>query len=182
MVKTNILCPSSELIYEEVIDWEERNKNGVLKEDCSGMILWGLFISRCVDISSWLIPFMCHASDVVSSSASQSSSANDISSMSTEHTVASDTDSSSIDTLTGPLDDSQWTQRVFLILTSIWPNFPPFQIVDLLILFTSELVSDCCFKIKICAMRLVTFLTWWMMHALVYQEHMWCGRIVVGSK
>ncbi|XP_019730341.1 mitogen-activated protein kinase 9 isoform X3 [Hippocampus comes] len=67
-----------ELIYEEVIDWEERNKNGVMKEDCS---------------------------DVVSSSASQSSSANDISSMSTEHTVASDTDSSSIDTLTGPLDD-----------------------------------------------------------------------------
>uniref|UniRef100_A0A8C2ZCU5 Stress-activated protein kinase JNK n=1 Tax=Cyclopterus lumpus TaxID=8103 RepID=A0A8C2ZCU5_CYCLU len=46
-------------------------------------------------------------SNVVSGSASQSSSANDISSMSTEHTVASDTDSSSIDTLTGPLDDSQ---------------------------------------------------------------------------
>uniref|UniRef100_A0A4W6C8J4 Stress-activated protein kinase JNK n=1 Tax=Lates calcarifer TaxID=8187 RepID=A0A4W6C8J4_LATCA len=69
-----------ELIYEEVIDWEERNKNGLMKEDCS---------------------------DVVSGSASQSSSANDISSMSTEHTLASDTDSSSIDTLTGPLDESQ---------------------------------------------------------------------------
>uniref|UniRef100_A0A671VSB3 Stress-activated protein kinase JNK n=1 Tax=Sparus aurata TaxID=8175 RepID=A0A671VSB3_SPAAU len=25
-----------ELIYEEVIDWEERNKNGLMKEDCSG--------------------------------------------------------------------------------------------------------------------------------------------------
>uniref|UniRef100_A0A3Q3A6S3 Stress-activated protein kinase JNK n=1 Tax=Kryptolebias marmoratus TaxID=37003 RepID=A0A3Q3A6S3_KRYMA len=69
-----------ELIYEEVIDWEERNKNGLMKED---------------------------SSDVVSGSASQSSSANDISSMSTEHTLASDTDSSSIDTLTGPLDESQ---------------------------------------------------------------------------
>ncbi|XP_007548394.1 PREDICTED: mitogen-activated protein kinase 9-like isoform X1 [Poecilia mexicana] len=69
-----------ELIYEEVMDWEERNKNGLMKEDCS---------------------------DVASSSASQSSSANDISSMSTEHTLASDTDSSSIDTLTGPLDESQ---------------------------------------------------------------------------
>uniref|UniRef100_A0A673B0C0 Stress-activated protein kinase JNK n=1 Tax=Sphaeramia orbicularis TaxID=375764 RepID=A0A673B0C0_9TELE len=69
-----------ELIYEEVIDWEERNKNGLMKED---------------------------SSDAVSGSASQSSSANDISSMSTEHTLASDTDSSSIDTLTGPLDESQ---------------------------------------------------------------------------
>uniref|UniRef100_A0A3Q4GYG6 Stress-activated protein kinase JNK n=1 Tax=Neolamprologus brichardi TaxID=32507 RepID=A0A3Q4GYG6_NEOBR len=68
-----------ELIYEEVIDWEERNKNGLMKEDCS---------------------------DVVSGSASQSSSANDISSMSTEQTLASDTDSSSIDTLTGPLDEN----------------------------------------------------------------------------
>uniref|UniRef100_A0A8C5EQY7 Stress-activated protein kinase JNK n=1 Tax=Gouania willdenowi TaxID=441366 RepID=A0A8C5EQY7_GOUWI len=69
-----------ELIYEEVIDWEERNKNGLMKEDCS---------------------------DGVSASASQSSSANDISSMSTEHTLASDTDSSSIDTLTGPLEEIQ---------------------------------------------------------------------------
>ncbi|KAI3351814.1 hypothetical protein L3Q82_020647 [Scortum barcoo] len=69
-----------ELIYEEVIDWEERNKNGLMKED---------------------------SSDAVSGSASQSSSANDISSMSTEQTLASDTDSSSIDTLTGPLDESQ---------------------------------------------------------------------------
>ncbi|KAK7922828.1 hypothetical protein WMY93_009730 [Mugilogobius chulae] len=68
------------LIYEEVIDWEEGIKNGLMKEDCS---------------------------DVVSGSASQSSSANDISSMSTEHTLASDTDSSSIDTLTGPLDECQ---------------------------------------------------------------------------
>lgn len=53
---------------------------------------------------------VCLVSDAVSGSASQSSSANDISSMSTEQTLASDTDSSSIDTLTGPLDESQWTQ------------------------------------------------------------------------
>lgn len=26
----------TELIYKEVMDWEERNKNGVLKEDCLG--------------------------------------------------------------------------------------------------------------------------------------------------
>jgi hypothetical protein len=26
----------TELIYDEVIDWEERSKNGVTKEDCSG--------------------------------------------------------------------------------------------------------------------------------------------------
>ncbi|KAG7256482.1 hypothetical protein CRUP_003129 [Coryphaenoides rupestris] len=71
-----------ELIYEEVIDWEERNQNGVTKDDCS---------------------------DAVSVSASASSSANDISSMSTEQTLASDASdsSSSIDTLTGPLDESQ---------------------------------------------------------------------------
>ncbi|XP_029589019.1 mitogen-activated protein kinase 9 isoform X2 [Salmo trutta] len=68
-----------ELIYEELIDWEERNKNGVMKEESEAMT--GL--------------------------ASQSSSANDISSMSTEQTLASDTDSSSIDTLTGHLDESQ---------------------------------------------------------------------------
>ncbi|XP_046875790.1 mitogen-activated protein kinase 9 isoform X2 [Hypomesus transpacificus] len=70
-----------ELIYEELIDWEERNKNGVIKEEYS---------------------------EVVSGTASQSSSANDISSMSTESvTLASDTDSSSIDTLSGVLDESQ---------------------------------------------------------------------------
>lgn len=28
--------PSSELIYKEVMDWEERNKNGVVKEECLG--------------------------------------------------------------------------------------------------------------------------------------------------
>uniref|UniRef100_A0A3Q2EGY5 Stress-activated protein kinase JNK n=1 Tax=Cyprinodon variegatus TaxID=28743 RepID=A0A3Q2EGY5_CYPVA len=80
-----------ELIYEEVIDWEERNKNGLMKEDCSG---WFSSVAAS-------IPY------VPSGSASQSSSANDISSMSTEHTLASDTDSSSIDTLTGPLDEAQ---------------------------------------------------------------------------
>ncbi|XP_062332942.1 mitogen-activated protein kinase 9 isoform X2 [Osmerus eperlanus] len=70
-----------ELIYEELIDWEERNKNGVIKDEYS---------------------------EVVSGTASQSSSANDISSMSTESvTLASDTDSSSIDTLSGVLDESQ---------------------------------------------------------------------------
>lgn len=70
-----------ELIYKEVMDWEERNKNGVLKEEC--------------------------LDGTVNSSAtpSQSSSINDISSMSTEQTLASDTDSSCIDTLTGPLEE-----------------------------------------------------------------------------
>uniref|UniRef100_A0A8C4T5S0 Stress-activated protein kinase JNK n=1 Tax=Erpetoichthys calabaricus TaxID=27687 RepID=A0A8C4T5S0_ERPCA len=42
-----------------------------------------------------------------STTASQSSSINDISSMSTEQTLASDTDSSSIDALTGTLEDCQ---------------------------------------------------------------------------
>uniref|UniRef100_A0A671NRZ4 Stress-activated protein kinase JNK n=1 Tax=Sinocyclocheilus anshuiensis TaxID=1608454 RepID=A0A671NRZ4_9TELE len=70
-----------ELIYKEVIDWEERNKNGVLKEEC---------LDGTVNSST---------------TASQSSSINDISSMSTEQTLASDTDSSCIDTLTGPLEE-----------------------------------------------------------------------------
>lgn len=30
------LCLCLELIYKEVMDWEERNKNGVLKEECLG--------------------------------------------------------------------------------------------------------------------------------------------------
>ncbi|XP_048021371.1 mitogen-activated protein kinase 9 isoform X2 [Megalobrama amblycephala] len=70
-----------ELIYKEVMDWEERNKNGVLKEDS----LDGTVNSN--------------------TTASQSSSINDISSMSTEQTLASDTDSSCIDTITGPLEE-----------------------------------------------------------------------------
>ncbi|XP_051960706.1 mitogen-activated protein kinase 9-like [Xyrauchen texanus] len=70
-----------ELIYEEVMDWEERNKNGVLKEEC---------LDGTVNSST---------------TASQSSSINDISSMSTEQTLASDTDSSYIDTLTGALEE-----------------------------------------------------------------------------
>lgn len=40
---------SAELIYEEVMDWEERNKNGLMKEDCSGMeilIILSTFISK----------------------------------------------------------------------------------------------------------------------------------------
>uniref|UniRef100_A0A673LPR2 Stress-activated protein kinase JNK n=1 Tax=Sinocyclocheilus rhinocerous TaxID=307959 RepID=A0A673LPR2_9TELE len=70
-----------ELIYKEVMDWEERNENGVLKEEC---------LDGTVNSST---------------TASQSSSINDISSMSTEQTLASDTDSSCIDTLTGPLEE-----------------------------------------------------------------------------
>ncbi|KAJ8266001.1 hypothetical protein GJAV_G00124090 [Gymnothorax javanicus] len=69
-----------ELIYKEVLDWKERNKNGVMKEEYSDAAV------NC------------------STSASQSSSANDISSMSTEQTLASDTDSSSTEALTGPLE------------------------------------------------------------------------------
>ncbi|MBN3280961.1 MK09 kinase, partial [Polyodon spathula] len=72
-----------ELIYKEVMDWEERNKNGVAKEETSD------------------------AAVNSSATASQSSSINDISSMSTEQTLASDTDSSSIDTLTGNLEECQ---------------------------------------------------------------------------
>ncbi|XP_072573392.1 mitogen-activated protein kinase 9-like isoform X2 [Paramormyrops kingsleyae] len=68
-----------ELIYEEVMDWEERNKNGVMKEESS--VNCGATIS-------------------------QSSSVNDFSSMSTEQTLASDTDSSSGD-LAGALEDCQ---------------------------------------------------------------------------
>uniref|UniRef100_A0A673MG10 Stress-activated protein kinase JNK n=1 Tax=Sinocyclocheilus rhinocerous TaxID=307959 RepID=A0A673MG10_9TELE len=71
-----------ELIYKEVMDWEERNKNGVLKEEC--------LVDGTVNSST---------------TASQSFSINDISSMSTEQTLASDTDSSCIDTLTGPLEE-----------------------------------------------------------------------------
>uniref|UniRef100_A0AAY5F2C7 Stress-activated protein kinase JNK n=1 Tax=Electrophorus electricus TaxID=8005 RepID=A0AAY5F2C7_ELEEL len=69
------------LIYKEVMDWEERNKNGVLKEEC----LDGVATS--------------------SATASQSSSINDISSMSTEQTLASDTDSSCIDAVAGGLEE-----------------------------------------------------------------------------
>ncbi|XP_015204986.1 mitogen-activated protein kinase 9 isoform X3 [Lepisosteus oculatus] len=70
-----------ELIYKEVMDWEERNKNGVMKEEPSD------------------------AAVNSSTTASQSSSINDISSMSTEQTLASDTDSSSIDALTSNLEE-----------------------------------------------------------------------------
>ncbi|XP_006138263.1 mitogen-activated protein kinase 9 isoform X2 [Pelodiscus sinensis] len=68
-----------ELIYKEVMDWEERSKNGVVKDQPSD------------------------AAVNSNTSPSQSSSINDISSMSTEQTLASDTDSS-IDALTGPLE------------------------------------------------------------------------------
>ena len=121
MTAPNVFCFSTELIYEEVIDWEERNKNGLMKEDCSGtssFITWKMY-RKCSVLTLNTLPKRyisrfppVFVSDVVSGSASQSSSANDISSMSTEHTLASDTDSSSIDTLTGPLDESQWTQSM----------------------------------------------------------------------
>ncbi|XP_055395055.1 mitogen-activated protein kinase 9 isoform X5 [Bubalus kerabau] len=68
-----------ELIYKEVMDWEERSKNGVVKDQPSDAA-----------VSSNTTP-------------SQSSSINDISSMSTEQTLASDTDSS-LDASTGPLE------------------------------------------------------------------------------
>ncbi|KAF5918122.1 hypothetical protein HPG69_018463, partial [Diceros bicornis minor] len=68
-----------ELIYKEVMDWEERSKNGVVKDQPSDAA-----------VSSNATP-------------SQSSSVNDISSMSTEQTLASDTDSS-LDASTGPLE------------------------------------------------------------------------------
>ncbi|KAF6281006.1 mitogen-activated protein kinase 9 [Rhinolophus ferrumequinum] len=68
-----------ELIYKEVMDWEERSKNGVVKDQPSDAA-----------VSSHATP-------------SQSSSINDISSMSTEQTLASDTDSS-LDASTGPLE------------------------------------------------------------------------------
>ncbi|XP_037673480.1 mitogen-activated protein kinase 9 isoform X3 [Choloepus didactylus] len=68
-----------ELIYKEVMDWEERSKNGVVREQPSDAA-----------VSSNATP-------------SQSSSINDISSMSTEQTLASDTDSS-LDASTGPLE------------------------------------------------------------------------------
>uniref|UniRef100_A0A9L0TTG2 Stress-activated protein kinase JNK n=3 Tax=Equus TaxID=9789 RepID=A0A9L0TTG2_HORSE len=68
-----------ELIYKEVMDWEERSKNGVVKDQPSDAA-----------VSSNATP-------------SRSSSINDISSMSTEQTLASDTDSS-LDASTGPLE------------------------------------------------------------------------------
>lgn len=67
-----------ELIYKEVTDWEERSKNGVKDQPSDAAV------------SS-------------KATSSQSSSINDISSMSTEHTLASDTDSS-LDASTGPLE------------------------------------------------------------------------------
>ncbi|XP_043924874.1 mitogen-activated protein kinase 9 isoform X2 [Protopterus annectens] len=69
-----------ELIYKEVLDWEERSKNGVVHEDHSD--------AAAVNSNT---------------SPSQSSSINDISSMSTEQTLASDTDGS-IDASAGPID------------------------------------------------------------------------------
>lgn len=117
----------------------------------------------------------CVLSDVVSGSASQSSSANDISSMSTEHTLASDTDSSSIDTLTGPLDESQWnvnqTSPSFLLFTRSSTHFQIFLVFCVVLLSSQpqwiglffyflfmcdlvdlvdplQLVSDCCLEVK----------------------------------
>ncbi|GAB1296006.1 Mitogen-activated protein kinase 9 [Apodemus speciosus] len=69
-----------ELIYKEVMDWEERSKNGVKDQ-----------------------PSVTDAAVSSKATPSQSSSINDISSMSTEHTLASDTDSS-LDASAGPLE------------------------------------------------------------------------------
>ncbi|CAD7681318.1 unnamed protein product [Nyctereutes procyonoides] len=69
-----------ELIYKEVLDWEERSKNGAVKDQPSDAA-----------VSSNATP-------------SQSSYINAISCMSTEQTLASDTDSS-LDASTGPLKD-----------------------------------------------------------------------------
>uniref|UniRef100_A0A671PU45 Stress-activated protein kinase JNK n=1 Tax=Sinocyclocheilus anshuiensis TaxID=1608454 RepID=A0A671PU45_9TELE len=70
-----------ELIYKEVLDWEERMKNGVIRGQPSP--LGGAVINGSPQPSS-------------------SSSINDVSSMSTEPTVASDTDSS-LEASAGPL-------------------------------------------------------------------------------
>ncbi|GAB5566580.1 mitogen-activated protein kinase 9 isoform X1 [Prionailurus iriomotensis] len=70
-----------ELIYKEVLDWEERSKNGVVKDQ----------------------PSVTDAPVSSNATPSESSSINDISSMSTEQTLASDTDSS-LDASTGPLE------------------------------------------------------------------------------
>ncbi|MEJ1272868.1 mitogen-activated protein kinase 9 [Cricetulus griseus] len=93
-----------ELIYKEVMDWEERSKNGV-KDQPSGNCK-AESGSSLEPHASGFIPFGSLSTDAaVSSKAtpSQSSSINDISSMSTEHTLASDTDSS-LDASTGPLE------------------------------------------------------------------------------
>ncbi|MFT7796267.1 mitogen-activated protein kinase 9-like isoform X1 [Arapaima gigas] len=71
-----------ELIYKEVMDWQERSKNGVVKDESDSAVN-------------------------SSATASQSSSINDISSMSTEQTLASDTDSGSVDVLSGVLEECQ---------------------------------------------------------------------------
>lgn len=75
-----------ELIYKEVMDWEERSKNGVKDQPSDAAV------------SSKATP-------------SQSSSINDISSMSTEHTLASDTDSS-LDASTGPWKAADETSQM----------------------------------------------------------------------
>lgn len=85
---------------------------------CQKGFTWRVLISVLVFLT-------CRVSDVASGSASQSSSANDISSMSTEHTLASDTDSSSIDTLTGPLDESQWTPQCPQLFICLCLGFIP---------------------------------------------------------
>uniref|UniRef100_A0A8C9YDP6 Stress-activated protein kinase JNK n=1 Tax=Sander lucioperca TaxID=283035 RepID=A0A8C9YDP6_SANLU len=46
-----------ELIYEEVIDWEERNKNGLMKEDCSGMYMHYSTKEWCQSIISLILVF-----------------------------------------------------------------------------------------------------------------------------
>ncbi|KAG9346120.1 hypothetical protein JZ751_007938 [Albula glossodonta] len=70
-----------ELIYKEVLDWEERMKNGVIR-------------GQPASLGAAVINGSQHPSS--------SSSVNDVSSMSTDPTLASDTDSS-LETSAGPL-------------------------------------------------------------------------------
>lgn len=71
-----------------------------------------LYLQYC--LASDFIMFGLLSTDAAvnsNTSPSQSSSINDISSMSTEQTLASDTDSS-LDALTGPLEGCRWSARI----------------------------------------------------------------------
>ncbi|KAI4877628.1 hypothetical protein NFI96_022985, partial [Prochilodus magdalenae] len=82
-----------ELIYKEVLDWEERMKNGVIRGQPPPL--------ACAPETGGMFNY---SAAVVNGSpqASSSSSINDVSSMSTEPTMASDTDSS-LEASAGPL-------------------------------------------------------------------------------
>lgn len=42
----------AELIYKEVLDWEERTKNGVIRGQSASIGQWSFFPSVAVDLSS----------------------------------------------------------------------------------------------------------------------------------